>query len=292
MTSKVPLMIFMAAVGLIIGLWLPKPFQDDNASAESTSVSPSSQIPSPIAAGNLDQSSELTDLRKQFQDEIQKESDARRQLETKLSDLTARVNSLEKTGLNASANEPDPESANAISAHTQQGSRPGWINTQALIDAGVDEYQAKKIRDTYENVEMQKLYLRDKATREGWISDDKYRQQVEQLDNQVTSLSDQLSEKQYDAFLYATGRPNRVIIESTLSTSPAREAGIKSGDYVIRYNNTRVYTWSDLRDATTQCQTDSTVEVVLDRNGQQQQIFVPCGPLGVRLDNASVEPQQ
>jgi S1-C subfamily serine protease len=137
---------------------------------------------------------------------------------------------------------------------------------------------------------MERLYLRDRAVREGWIGDERYRQERSQLDARLESLRDELSEKEYDAYLYATGRPNRVMIESTLSTSPARDAGIKTGDSVIRYNNIRIYTWADLRNATTQCTTDSMVEVELERNGQRQRVFVPCGPLGVRLDNSSIQP--
>ena len=290
-------MIFMAVAGLIVGWLLPNPFQDDKAVAESTTTSPTLHAPAPDSAqdnASIDQTLEVMDLRAQLQKELQKETQARQQLEAKLSELSTRVASLETAQLKTSANnsaDSAQETTTTVSTHTPQGaSRPGWINTQALIDAGVNEYQANKIRDTYENVEMQKLYLRDRAVREGWIGDDKYRQQVEQLDNQITSLRDQMSDKEYDAFLYATGRPNRVVIESTLTTSPARDAGIRAGDNIVSYNNTRVYTWSDLRNATTQCTTDSTVEIELDRNGQRQQVYVPCGPLGVRLDNTSVQP--
>ena len=293
MKAQIPVMILVAATGLAVGLVLPKPFQDDKAAAETAlPATPPTQSHSLASAFPQDteikpdtaQLSELNDL---FQKEIQ----ARKQLEVKLNEITARVISLEKTQLAISKDDVPQENATTISTHNPQGiTRPGWINTQALIDAGVDEYQANKIRDTYENVEMQKLYLRDRAMREGSIGDEKYRQELEQLDNQITSLRNQLNEKEYDAFLYATGRPNRVVIQSTLSTSPARDAGIKAGDNIIRYNNTPVYAWSDLRNATTQCQTDSTVEVEVERNGQRLRLYVPCGPLGVRLDNTSVQP--
>jgi hypothetical protein len=292
--SRIPAMIFMAAAGLVVGLLLPKLFQDDKAIAESGVISPSADAPTPNTKKEeplLTQAPELANIQEQLQNQLQKETLARQQLETKLNEISARVSSLEKSQLSTSTNDSPQESTTTISTHAQQGvNRPGWINTQALIDAGVDEYQANKIRDTYENVEMQKLYLRDRAVREGWIGDEKYRNQVNQLDSQVTALRDQLNEKEYDAFLYATGRPNRVVIESTLSTSPARDAGIKPGDNIVRYNSTPIYTWTDLRDATTQCQTDATVEVELDRNGQHQRVYVPCGPLGVRLDNTSVPP--
>jgi len=230
---------------------------------------------------------ELTALRELVQKEVQ----ARKELQAQLSDVTARLDSLETT--RASQSEPpQPQSTTTIrTTNNRQGvNRPGWINTQALVDAGLDESQANKIRSIYEDVEMERLYLRDRAVREGWVGDERYRQEREQLDARLESLRNELSEKEYDAYLFATGMPNRVVIESTLSTSPARDAGIKTGDNVIRYNNIRIYTWADLRNATTQCPTNSMVEVELERNGQRQRVFVPCGPLGVRLDNSSVQP--
>jgi hypothetical protein len=293
-------MIFIAGVGILIGLVLQKPGGDDATrnpsdqfpkSTQKPFTSPADPEPQQIAAAELgtskDEIYELTALRELLQKEVQ----ARKELQAQLSEVTTRLDSLES----AQTSEPtSPQTQNTTTIRTtnnRQGvNRPGWINTQALLAAGLDEFQANKIRDIYENVEMERLYLRDRAVREGWIGDERYRQEREQLDARLETLRDELSDKEYDAYLFATGRPNRVIIESTLRTSPARDAGIKTGDSVIRYNNIRVYTWADLRNATTQCPTDSMVEVELERNGQRQRAFVPCGPLGVRLDNTSVQP--
>jgi hypothetical protein len=295
MKSQVPLMIFIAGVGILIGLVLQKPGDDaDKAGASPLTTTQTSLIspaePEPIATAELgtskDETYELTALREL----VQKEVKARKELQAQLSEVTARLDSLESARATES---PSPKTSTTTirTTNNRQGvSRPGWINTQALLDAGLDEFQANKIRDIYENVEMERLYLRDRAVREGWIGDERYRQEREQLDARLETLRDELSDKEYDAYLFATGRPNRVIIESTLRTSPARDSGIKTGDSVIRYNNIRIYTWADLRNATTQCPTDSMVEVELERNSQRQRVFVPCGPLGVRLDNTSVQP--
>lgn len=301
MKTQIPLMIFIAGVGVIIGLLIQKSGDDtDNvtntvpASNTQVSLNPSSESqPQPAATTQLadlkDEMYELTALRELVQKEVQ----ARKELQTQLDEVTARLESLESSQVSEPANTQQASGNSTIirTTNNRQGvNRPGWINAQALLDAGLDEFQANKIRQVYEDVEMQRLYLRDRAIREGWIGDERYRQEREQLDSRLESLRDELSEKEYDAYLFATGRPNRVIIQSTLSTSPARDAGIKTGDNVIRYNNIRIYTWADLRNATTQCTTDSMVEVELERNGQRQRVFVPCGPLGVRLDNASVQP--
>jgi hypothetical protein len=230
---------------------------------------------------------ELTALRELVQKEVQ----ARKELESKVATLNERIDSMESPDMDNSASDASPTKT-VIRTHSRQGvTRPGWINEQALVNAGLDISEANRIRDIYEKVEMEKLYLRDQAIREGWIGDERYRSQREQLDQRLGSLREELNENAYDAFLFATDRPNRVVVQSTLRTSPAREAGIKPGDSVIRYDNMRVYTWADLRDATTKCQTSAVVSVELERDGNRQQVFVPCGPMGVRLDNASVQPQ-
>lgn len=299
MKTQVPLMIFIAGVGILIGLLLRSP--DDNTGKQAgaslpintptSSPVPAEPDPRPIASERSDtfkdEIYELTALRELMQKEVQ----ARKELQNQLSEVTARLDSLESTQASEAELSRTQSTTTIRTTNNRQGvNRPGWINTKALLDAGLDDFQANKIRDIYEDVEMERLYLRDRAVREGWIGDERYRQEREQLDTRLESLRSELSEKEYDAYLFATGRPNRVIIESTLSTSPARDVGIKTGDNVIRYNNIRIYTWADLRNATTQCPTDSMVEVELERNGQRQRVFVPCGPLGVRLDNTSVQP--
>ena len=160
-----------------------------------------------------------------------------------------------------------------------------------MINAGVDESEAKHIQSVYEDVEMQKLYLRDKAIREGWIGDPRYQQQRAALDDKLDTLRDELGDKAYDAYLYAAGQPNRVIIVSALDNSPASKAGIQAGDTVLRYDNKRIYSWNDLRKATTEGQPDALVMVDLIRNGTPMTVYVPRGPLGVQLDNQSVAPQ-
>ena len=298
MKKQIPLMILIAGIGVLIGLLLQKPSEQQSQAANSdTALDPTiptkdtntntKSIPPDKIADIKSDIYELTALREL----VQKEIAARKELETRLDDIQSRLNSIENAEPTSAAGETDQNSPITIRTNNRQGvSRPGWINTQALLDAGLDEVQANKIRDVYENVEMEKLYLRDRAIREGWIGDERYRKETEQLDSRLEALHAELNEKEYDAYLFATGRPNRVIIESTLRTSPARDAGIRDGDSVIRYNNIRVFTWADLRDATTKCQTDSVVEVELDRQGQRQRAYVPCGPLGVRLDNISTQP--
>jgi hypothetical protein len=304
MKNQIPLMLLIGGVGIIIGLMLQGRDETESASANAPSEAANiktnntdkeatpPQTPGDAGFAQLqDELYELTALRELMQKEVQ----ARKDLETQVAKLSKRIKTLESGDAQTTETGETTESALTTTTvstnNTRQGvTRPGWINEQAMIDAGLDPSEATRIRDIYENVEMERLYLRDQAIREGWIGDERYRTEREQLNARLESLRDELNDDAYDAFLYATGRPNRVVVQSTLRTSPARDSGIKSGDSVIRYDNMRVYTWSDLREATTQCQTGAVVEVELERNGKRTKVFVPCGPMGVRLDNASVQP--
>ena len=159
-----------------------------------------------------------------------------------------------------------------------------------MLDAGVDPIKVRTIKDAFEQAEMDKLYLRDQAKREGWINEKRYTDAAKEIADRTKALRGELNENEYDAYLFAAGRSNRVIVSSTLSTSPASNAGIQPGDTILKYDNKRVYNWSDLTTATSEGSPSDTVPVIIERNGQQQQVYIPRGPLGIRLTTDSVAP--
>ena len=227
-----------------------------------------------------------------LQNQLQHEIEQRKQLQHKLAlledNLTASVN--------ANSDEEDIDnfqsSGETTSPH-QSGvtsRNNNWFNEQALMDAGVDQSKVSYIKDVYEQAEMDKLYLRDQATREGWIGSDRYNTAAKEIADRANALKTQLNENEYDAYLYAAGRSNRVIVESVLSNSPASNAGIQAGDVILSYDNQRVYSWTDLTGATSKGTANTTVPVTIVRNNQKQQVYVPRGPLGVRLTTDSVAP--
>jgi S1-C subfamily serine protease len=159
-----------------------------------------------------------------------------------------------------------------------------------MLDAGVDPVKVNFIKQSFEQAEMDKLYLRDQAKREGWINSKRYTDASKEIADRTKALREELNETEYDAYLYAAGRSNRVIVSSLLSTSPASNAGIEPGDTILKYDNKRVYNWSDLTNATSEGAPTDTVTVTIERNGQLQQVYLPRGPLGIRLTTDSVAP--
>jgi hypothetical protein len=224
---------------------------------------------------------DLTELQRSLQDETR----ARRALEKKLDRLVRRVAEM-GAAMEAS---PGTVAANDAITNDAEVAGQGWFDEQALIEGGMDSVQASQLKAFFEQLEMERLYLRDQAAREGWDRA-RLRDEFRQLDDKEESLRDQLGESAYDAYLYASGQSNRVAVTSVLASAQAGQVGIEAGDHILRYDNQRVYNWRDLRTATTSGDISDVVEVEVDRDGETLQFYLARGPLGIRMDSLSVAP--
>jgi len=72
--------------------------------------------------------------------------------------------------------------------------------------------------------------------------------------------------------------------------SPAEMSGMKDGDLVLNYDNRRIFNWNELQDATSGGERGEYVNLAVQRNGQLVNLWIPRGPLGVRLSSARVKP--
>ncbi len=141
----------------------------------------------------------------------------------------------------------------------------------------------------FEQQELQQLYLRDQAIREGWDRQ-KYREEFQALNDEEDALKDRLGDSAYDAYLYASGQSNRVAVSSVLATAPAGAAGIQPGDHILRYDNQRIYSGFELRQATTGGNASDSVPVEVERDGEILEFYLIRGPLGIRMNSVSVAP--
>jgi hypothetical protein len=169
---------------------------------------------------------------------------------------------------------PDPEAA--APAHGVPA-RDGWFDEAALVARGVDEHRVARLREHFEALQMDELYLRDDAAREGWLGKPRYHKRVQEL---RAESREELGDDDYDLFLYASGRNNRVLLSDVLQNSPAAAAGIEPGDILVRYDGQAIFKSRDLLSATTQGAAGSTVAVDLVRNGESLRLYVRRGPLG------------
>jgi len=164
-----------------------------------------------------------------------------------------------------------------------------WFDEARLIESGLRPADAAILRELYEEIQLERLYARDTAAREGWPGQ-RLRQEFRDLDARIASVREDWGEDTYDWFLYAADRTNRVEIESVLGGSPAAEAGVRPGDVILSYAGHRIYTPAELRRATTQGSLGEVVALVVVSGGRTRRVDVPRGPLGVRLDAHSRPP--
>ncbi|MDH5327077.1 MAG: PDZ domain-containing protein [Gammaproteobacteria bacterium] len=277
----VPILAALAITGIGMELWLQRPAP----SIADQPPAPSIIQTAPINANSAD----LTQLRALLDEEIK----TRQLLQQRIDSLERRVSDLEQRGIakpgKDDSNEPQSKTYRTHDLPKDFVRGPGF-NADAMLAAGIAPDQVKRIQQIYDEVEMQKLYLRDQAVREGWIGQSRYSEARKELDQRLDTLRGEMSDKDYAAYLYATGQSNQVVVESTMSTSPAQDAGIQAGDTIIRYNSKPIYSWSDLRSASTQCAADTSIAVEVKRAETIQHLYIPCGPLGVRIVTRSERP--
>lgn len=175
-----------------------------------------------------------------------------------------------------------PENPHAFVGPDQLGSARS-LDLEALQAGGFSEGEAERLRERWEGAEMERLYLRDRATREGWIATPRFFEESRALDARMQGLRDEIGEDRYDWFLYASGQFNRVVVAAVLAGSPAREAGLQPGDALLRYGERRVFEPDELQRATTAGRAGESVRVELLREGERRTLTLPRGPIGINL---------
>jgi C-terminal processing protease CtpA/Prc len=140
--------------------------------------------------------------------------------------------------------------------------------------------------------ELDRLELRDLAIREGWYRSERYRQELRRLRKEAPDLRAEVGDEIYDRYLFASGRDNRVHVTSVISDSPADAAGIRPGDIVETYGGERIFNQAELRGATTDGELGELVPLQLRRaNGARVQVWLPRGPLGIRMGLTHLDPE-
>ena len=219
---------------------------------------------------------------------LQNEIKARQNLGQRVETLVQQMNSL-RNDLQSSERAISSEQGGDDRESDLPVSYQGGFNEQALIDRGMNSSQASELKIYYEQLEMDRLYLRDQSIRESW-GREKLAEAMQALESREDDLKSQLGESTYDAYLYAAGRSNRVEVTSVLEKGQAGMAGIMSGDQITRYDNQRIYNGFDLREATASGNIGDSVEVEIVRDGRTMQFYLVRGPLGIRMNSVSAAP--
>ncbi len=268
------LMLIAAAclgVGLAAGrLWRP----DRSGAAGAVS---SAEVERPPAAGDaLPHGTDLERLRQEvaaLREELQGEALARERLARRLEHLEF------ERAVESIAPDPD-KGDDELTRPPAKRETPPSFDEQALRELDMAPSEITRLHERFDAFEMERLELIDRATREGWVRKPRFRQANQE---HRWALQYELGNDVYDRLLYAVGQNNRVVVLDVLSFSPAEEVGILEGDEILRYDGERLFKASELVRATTEGRKGESIVVELLRNGQPLRIYLPRGPLGIRL---------
>lgn len=215
-------------------------------------------------------------------------------IESRWSDLSNRVDRLSRRVVElelqlgeqaAKANADDePPGPDLLPINTPEDRR------SALVFAGVDRRTAQEIVSRESELAMERLDLRDRAAREGWVGTQRFVEELDALNDRAIDLRSEVGDAAFDRFLYETGQPNRVAVSSVLAGSQGDLAGFLPGDIIEGYAGEAVFDFNDLRSATTAGTRDETVAVTIRRNDQLIETWVARGPIGVTLQADSADP--
>jgi S1-C subfamily serine protease len=90
-----------------------------------------------------------------------------------------------------------------------------------------------------------------------------------------------LGDASYERYLEATGQSTSIGVQRVMEGSAGQAAGLQVGDQVIAYAGERVFRTSDLNKLILEGTPGQSVIVDVLRDGQQIQVFMPRGPIGI-----------
>jgi hypothetical protein len=205
-------------------------------------------------------------------------------MQAELAQLRARLAAVEQRA------DPQPPEPAPVAAQPRRPTTPDE-QRGALLRAGVAADLADDIVWRRAQVSLARLELRDEATRDGWLNDGRYREELARIDEQRVSIRDEIGVDAYDRYLFETGQQNRVLVDSVIPGSAGEESGIQPGDVIERYGDQPVLGFGDLRSATSDGERGELVPVNVRRGNQQVELWLPRGPIGIGLDATRVDPR-
>lgn len=191
----------------------------------------------------------------------------------------------------ASTEQPSSE----ISTPSAETDEPAAQETHSLennlLAAGMAPEIIAAMQQRMDQNRIAMLQLRDQATREGWNDSREYQEKMFELRDSSRGIREEFGERQYDQYLYASGRPNRVVVREVYSGSAADLAGLQTGDIIVSYASANIYSMSELREATVDGTAGETVLVEILRDDTPISTSVPRGPLGISMNSTRMQPQ-
>jgi hypothetical protein len=272
--------LLLVVAGLVVGLALAYWLQPSSEPAVAAAPLGDGSTP---AVGVQRADERIADL----EDALDAEILQRSALEDRVAELAAQLEALGQRprfarGADAAAGGPPGDSADVgeIRAREEAVRRVfereqrlrGRSMSERLTDAGFAPDRAEWINRRTEELRMKTLQEQYDARREG---------RAPVGDSPDTTLRADLGEADYERYRTALGQPTSVGVADVLASSPAERAGLMPGDEIVAYAGKRVYDVGELNALTLEGTSGESVVVDVRRDGQNVQLVMPRGPIGV-----------
>jgi len=134
-------------------------------------------------------------------------------------------------------------------------------SVEALIATGIPTEQSALIQSRLDEYDLKQLYIKDRASREGWLNTARYRKEQRQAQTAYRELRSEVGDDAYDRMLYALGQSNRVVVRDIMQNSSAEQYGLQANDRVSS-------TWADWHQVGIQPRTTLGLLTAVKKGGQ------------------------
>ncbi|HIK84513.1 MAG TPA: PDZ domain-containing protein [Myxococcales bacterium] len=256
--------------------------------------SPWARFESPTPPSNSADASTLEQLQFALAAEVQ----ARRELEDRMARLSEVFSLLRDTLDEAMASrlaDGETMADGSVSGENDGVMRPdddanvkgSGFDDEALVSLGIHSDEVERLRDLWESHELARVTITDTALREGWFFQQPHRAELARLEGE---LRENLSDEDYDNYLYARGEPNQIKVAEVLRGSSAMRAGMRTGDVILRYDDVRIFEPGALLRTSSGGRLGEQVPVAIDRDGVRMVLYVERGALGAMTQHRRGRP--
>jgi hypothetical protein len=264
--------------GFTIALWLGSGSEAPSSlGAAQTSGAPSAPARSVAAAADGATAARLAALEAALDAEV----DERAALEQRVAELATQLEALGERPARAggvpAAGGPDSAAVAAARERFRrdsngQSEEAERYRKERLVANGFAPDRADWIVQRTEQLRMEALQAQYDARRGG---------RPVEMDASDETLRAELGEADYERYLEAYGRQTTIPVRDVLASSPAERSGLKPGDEIVAYAGKRVFDLRELNGLTFQGTPGESVVVEVRRDGQNIQVVMPRGPLGI-----------